>query len=595
MPPENLTCDPLAIRYRLETRQLTAQRLPIALSLLSLLMAAASTIEWWYHSERTLLLLLATGSYVAVSIALISIVRRRPTTSIALTGSLVAYVGIGLGAYCGVVHSRTEVLLVCQVLLVCGPAVLLPWGVRVQLQAGAGVLLGYPVALALGATPVLPIAYELFGAVAALCVAGFGASTLDRYRFASFEQAAFSAALLELGRALDAAISDPRALAEQLAEHTRRALVADWAVLYEKNPVDDLFRAAALARVPEELAEEIRTVAFSAVSAPGLHRPLVQSGTIALFKHSAGDALSFEPLLARWNISAALVQAVRREDDIIAVLACCYTTPRIAFTERERQLVAAIANQATIALENARLMEETQRANRLKSEFVATVAHEVRTPLTIIRGYTELLLEAPMAEEERDMVNRIQSQAAQLTDLVQAMLDLNRLEKQRLPITVSAFTLGDLMSDLRHNIPPSWCQDGVALRWEAREPNTVIQNDRGKLEMILRNLIHNALKYTERGSVTISCAPLPGDGRVDFVVKDTGSGIAPEEQSGIFEMFRQASGSAPRGGGVGLGLYIVKRLTEALGGHITVWSEQGAGAQFTVSLPLETPQPVRAD
>ncbi len=591
MPPASISAtDPLVARYRTETSLLTAQRLPIALSLLSLLVVAASSIEWWYHRERTLPLLVAAGTYVLASSAQIVIVRRRSALSIVLTEMLVAYVGIGLGAYCGIVQSRTEILLVCLVLLVCGTAVLLPWGPRAQLRASVGVLLGYPVALAFGATPVLPIAYELFGLFAALSVAGFGASMLDQYRLTTFEQEAFSTALLELGRALDAAISDADAVASQLTEHTRRALEADWAVLYQRHPDETLFRAAGLARVPEALAGEIRTIAFSATSAPGLHRPLQQSGTLAFFKTVIGDATGLEPLLARWDIGAALVQAVKRENEIIAVLACCYTAPRIAFSERERQLLAAIANQALIALENARLMEETHRANRLKSEFVATVSHEVRTPLTIISGYTELLLDMVTDPEPRDMLYRVQSQAAQLTDLVQGMLDLNRIEKRKLPITVTAFTLGELMNSLRRNIPATWCQPDVALRWEVSAPNTVVHNDRGKLEMILRNLIHNALKYTERGSVTVSAKPSPQDGRVAFVVLDTGSGIAPEEQTGIFEMFRQASGSAPRGGGVGLGLYIVRRLTEALGGEISLRSEEGAGAQFTLLLPIEAPQ-----
>lgn len=595
MPPASVALgDPLTDRYRTDTRLLTAQRLPIALSLLSALVVAASAIEWLYHPERALPILIGAGTYVVVSIGQIAVVRRRPALSVILAEAILVYVGIGLATYCGLVHSRTEVLLVCLVLLVCGAAVLFPWGMRAQLWASAGVLLGYPLALAVGATPVLPIAYELFGLAAALCVAGLGASMLDQYRLATFQQEAFSAALLDLGRALDAAISDPEALAYQLTEHTRRALAADWAVLYAKDPDETRFRAAALAQVPESLAEEIRAIVFSPATAPGIHRPLQQSGTIAIFKSPAGHTTGPDLLLERWNVSAALVQAVQRGDEIVAVLACCYTAPRVPFRQRERQLIAAIANQAILALENARLMEETQRANRLKSEFVSTVSHEVRTPLTIITGYAELLLDDATTDEQREMLQRIQSQAAQLTDLVQAMLDVNRLEARRLPITLSAFTTGELMNALREKIPPTWCQDGVALRLEMPEQNTVLRSDRGKIEMILRNLIHNALKYTEAGSVTVACEPCVREGRISFTVTDTGPGIAAEEQSAIFDMFRQAGG-ATRGGGVGLGLYIVKRLTEALGGQISLRSEEGAGTQLTLSLPLEAPQPAAAE
>ena len=127
------------------------------------------------------------------------------------------------------------------------------------------------------------------------------------------------------------------------------------------------------------------------------------------------------------------------------------------------------------------------------------------------------------------------------------------------------------------------------MRWDVREEATVLQSDHGKLEMILRNLIHNALKYTREGSVTIVAQPHLDEGRVVFTVADTGPGIAAADQAMIFEMFRQSRSPPRQGRGVGLGLYIVTRLTEALGGTVNVESREGAGARFAISLPIEAP------
>lgn len=260
----------------------------------------------------------------------------------------------------------------------------------------------------------------------------------------------------------------------------------------------------------------------------------------------------------------------------------------------------ALGSHALMTIVGAQLLEsyrlaafreaaESARANAAKGEFLATVSHEVRTPLNIIVGYTDLLLEGAFEErsEQLDALGRIHQSSRQLLDLIQSMLDINRLEGGGVSLLVEEFQVASALDDLRATLPANWCKPGIALAWEASDTATRMRSDRGKLEMILRNLIHNALKYTEQGSVIVSARTDGERQRVDFVVADTGQGIHSEDLQGIFEMFRQGSnGGPPRGGGVGLGLYIVKQLTHALGGEIRVDSRLGAGSRFTVSLPL---------
>lgn len=243
------------------------------------------------------------------------------------------------------------------------------------------------------------------------------------------------------------------------------------------------------------------------------------------------------------------------------------------------------------AAEAERHAADSARANAAKSEFLATVSHELRTPLHIIVGYTDLLLDGAFTQptEQHDALGRIRQQSHQLLDLIQSMLDLNRMEGGGISLVVEEFSVVTALDSVRAGLPDNWCRPDVALRWQANGVTATMRSDRGKVESILRNLIHNALKYTETGSVTVQVEIDRQPGWVEFTVRDTGQGIATEDLSGIFDMFRQGSNGPPRGGGVGLGLYIAKQLTAALGGQIAVESELGAGSHFTVSLPLIAP------
>lgn len=243
------------------------------------------------------------------------------------------------------------------------------------------------------------------------------------------------------------------------------------------------------------------------------------------------------------------------------------------------------------AVDAAHHAEESARANAAKSEFLATVSHELRTPLSVIVGYTDLLIEGAFSDDEAlDALKRVRHQSHEVLDLIQAMLDLNRLEAGRFPLRIEEFSIGHLFDSLRNGLPAGWSRNGVVLEWEVPDAGFVLRSDRGKLEMILRNLIHNALKYTEEGTITVAAEPEAGEDHIRFAVSDTGQGITPDDLSRIFDMFAQGRNGPPRGGGVGLGLFIVSRLTAALGGEVSAESQRGVGSRFTVSLPTKAPE-----
>jgi signal transduction histidine kinase len=178
-----------------------------------------------------------------------------------------------------------------------------------------------------------------------------------------------------------------------------------------------------------------------------------------------------------------------------------------------------------------------------------------------------------------------------LLEMITALLDLNRLEAGRLPINPEPVEIHELLTELLEQLPAAWRRPGVTLRVDAPPWLPVLLTDRGKLKTILRNLVHNALKFTPSGDVLLAAAS-SGDGGVAFTVRDTGVGIPTDAMPYVFEMFRQVPGTG--GGGVGLGLHIVRRFVAALGGAVEVTSTVGVGTSFVVTLPSRASVPAEA-
>jgi len=258
-------------------------------------------------------------------------------------------------------------------------------------------------------------------------------------------------------------------------------------------------------------------------------------------------------------------------------------------------VLAGLSEHAAVAVLNARLLDEVRQASALKSEFVGAISHELRSPLNVILGYQEMLLEeglGPLTAPQVEAIQRSQGHTMMLLEMITALLDLSRFEAGHLPVARAPMPTNLLLQQIRDEVPESWRRPGVALRLEDDPSLPVIETDVGKLKTVVRNLVHNALKFTERGSVTIG-ARLTADGEVAITVADTGCGIPPEALAYVFDMFRQVPGT--QGGGVGLGLHIVRRFADALGATVRVDSDVGKGTCFTVTLPRTGALVPRAD
>jgi signal transduction histidine kinase/DNA-binding response OmpR family regulator len=237
--------------------------------------------------------------------------------------------------------------------------------------------------------------------------------------------------------------------------------------------------------------------------------------------------------------------------------------------------------------------DSLRRAGEIKSRLVANVSHEFRTPLNSILGLTRLLLareDGPLTEEQETQLNFIRQSAESLYALVNDMLDLSKTEAERVALRTQPFSVESFFLSLRGMLRPLANNDAVELIFELPQGMPMFDTDEGKLAQVMRNLVSNALKFTERGEVRVS-AHEDGKGNISFRVADTGIGIPFEEQTRVFEEFYQADNPLQRiHKGTGLGLTLSRSLAVRLGGSLTLESEVGKGSVFTLTIPMQHPE-----
>ena len=234
--------------------------------------------------------------------------------------------------------------------------------------------------------------------------------------------------------------------------------------------------------------------------------------------------------------------------------------------------------------------EHLRRADEMKSRFLSNMSHEFRTPLNSILAISKLLqdrTDGDLTPEQEKQVGFVRKAAQDLTELVNDLLDLAKVEAGKTVVRPVAFEIKNLFGALRGMLRPLLVTDTVRLVFEDEDALPEMYSDEAKISQILRNFISNALKFTERGEIRVTATVAEEGRRVVFSVADTGIGIAPEDQERIFSEFGQVENPLQRRfKGTGLGLALSRKLAELLGGHITVESELGRGSTFHLSLPL---------
>jgi signal transduction histidine kinase len=401
-------------------------------------------------------------------------------------------------------------------------------------------------------------------------------------------------AVLDVATGITAAV-EPGAIAEQIVRGTGGQLRAVGTVLLLWDDAIETFRVGAIHGPHALRGSELRQVEVRPDTLPALGLPV--SGEVVQLAPAGVREPMLRGLLQRWKATTLLGVRLQRGAELRGVLVTARAARQAPFDRRDARILAGIAVHAATALDHANLIADLQSANQLKGEFMATMSHELRTPLNVIIGYTDLQIEGAFGDlpaDHRETLGTVRQQALQLLELIQATLDMSRLERGLMTVDLRDISSAQFIEQLQVQIPPAWRKPAVELNWRAAPGLPPIRTDPGKLQILLRNLIHNGLKFTHQGMVTVSVSARPDRQQLTFVVQDSGIGIRSEHLSEIFEMFRQAPDGERTAGGVGLGLYIVKRLATVLGAEIEVSSAPGRGATFRIHVPLAGPLAARA-
>lgn len=265
-----------------------------------------------------------------------------------------------------------------------------------------------------------------------------------------------------------------------------------------------------------------------------------------------------------------------------------------ALLNNNLQLQQALAENQALCDVLKDKQNQLEAASKHKSQFLANMSHELRTPLNAILGYTQLIMNkvyGDVPEKIKEALSRVDASGRHLLELINDVLDLSKIEAGQLRLSLKPYSMKDVVHEVLAAMQPLASGKGLSLKKVIPDNLPIAKGDERRIKQVLLNLIGNAVKFTERGEVTVKVAR--ADDQIKVSVSDTGPGISPADQARVFDEFQQADSSSTREkGGTGLGLAIVKRIVELHGGTIALKSTLGQGSIFWFTLPINVERQV---
>jgi PAS domain S-box-containing protein len=401
-------------------------------------------------------------------------------------------------------------------------------------------------------------------------------------------------ALGEVGQTVSSTLDLETVLATIVARATELAGM-DGGALYEYDEAREEFHLHTTENLPAELADALRAAPIP--KGEGAIGQLAVTGEPVEIRDIAGDRgyhSRVRETLIRLGFQSILAVPLLCEEHLLGGFVVCRRSAG-AFAPEVIVLLRTFATQSALAIQNARLFREIddksrqlEAASRHKSEFLANMSHELRTPLNAIIGFSEILSErlfGDVNDKQAEYLADILESGRHLLSLINDILDLSKIEAGRMELDVAEFDLPSAIENTLTLVRERAQRRGIALGREIDARLATICGDERKVKQVLLNLLSNALKFTPEGGRIDVVAGLV-DGSAEISVRDTGVGIAPEDQRAVFEEFRQVGTASKKVEGTGLGLAISRKFIELHGGGIRVESELGRGSTFTFTLPL---------
>jgi signal transduction histidine kinase len=386
---------------------------------------------------------------------------------------------------------------------------------------------------------------------------------------------------------------DLKSVLQTLVESAARLCDADKATITRQQG-GVFFRSETYGFSPEFM-DWVRTIPVEPERGSVAGRALLERRLIHVPDVKADPNFTFAEAQRLGGFRTVLAVPMLRDGTALGVLTLTRSEVR-PFTDKQIELVTTFADQAAIAIENVRLFDEIQdksrqleMASQHKSQFLANMSHELRTPLNAIIGVSEMLREdAESLNQDLEPLDRVLGAARHLLALINDILDLSKIEAGRMELALSSFALAPLINDVVKTIEPLAAKSANQVAVNCDDAIGTLHADQMRLRQALLNLLSNANKFTDHGTITIDArqGQEGSRGSVTISVADTGIGMTAEQMGRLFQEFSQADASTTRKyGGTGLGLVISQRFCRMMGGDITVESEPGRGSTFTIRLP----------
>lgn len=398
----------------------------------------------------------------------------------------------------------------------------------------------------------------------------------------------------------------PEDLAKKISDSVRIALNYELvSVFLYKEELDSLVQVGSA--FSDRLVDETRLsghtltgIVIEKASTRSFFDPVIKNRKAMVnekFGYLLKNAFSEEEvqsLSERAHLKSSLVYPLALGDRVLGTLLLSMNREFDSLPDYEREIIGSIVNVVSLAIDKSLTYQALQVANeklksldKLKTEFLSLAAHQLRSPLTAIRGYTSMLLEGSFGEvdqKQKEAINRVYESSTHLSTVVEDLLNVSKIEAGGMKYVMAPFDLEKAAHDLAIDLSITAQKKGLALSFTSdSKPPYTVNGDMEKIRQVILNIIDNAIKYTEKGTIVVALSKNVAAKMIRIAITDSGMGISAEEKEKLFQKFSRGAGGKTNTGGSGLGLYLAKQIAEAHGGHISIDSPGvGKGSTFSI-------------